>query len=325
VPFLTLGRSDQLEAIYRESYALWGSGLTLEDYTGLWHDLTRTKWGARHAGFYVWVDDRGRVLSSVKLYHPQVRAAGHTSRATVIGALFTPAALRRRGHASDLLRTVLSRARERDDRIALLFSDIGTGYYAAFGFRALPAEEDRAALPADSSAPPGWSLRPMSEGDMGSVRAAHHDSCLTRPLAVIRDDDHWQFLDARTTGFFERLKDGRVWPRRQIALDHGRFAGYLLTIEGRREWNVREVGAPGGDPEAVAAVLRLGAVQARRDGLRAFHGWLSPEVRPLLEDWGIRTRPRRRAVPMVLALRASVDLSGLTGPDRAYVPFQDQF
>jgi predicted N-acetyltransferase YhbS len=325
VPFLTLGRSDQLDAIYRESHALWGSGLTLEDYTGLWHDLRRTEWGGRHAGFHVWVDDRGQVLSSVKLYHPRVRVAGQTSRATVIGALFTPAALRRRGHASDLVRAVLARARDRDDRIALLFTDIGTDYYAAFGFLALPAEEDRAALPVEPGAPTGWSLRPMSEGDMEAVRDAHHEACLTRPLAVIRDVDHWRFLDARTTRFFERLGDPRVRPRRQIALDHGRFAGYLLTLEGRREWNVREIGVPGGDPEAMAAVLRLGAAQARRDGLRGFHGWLPPGVEPHLRDWRIRTRPRRRAVPMVLALRASVDLSGVAGPDRAYVPFQDQF
>jgi predicted N-acetyltransferase YhbS len=325
VPFLTLGRSDQLDAIYRESHALWGSGLTLEDYTGLWHDLKRTKWGRRHAGFYVWVDDRGRVLSSVKLYHPRVRVAGQTSRATVIGALFTPAAMRRRGHASDLVRAVLSRARERDEHVAMLFSDIGTDYYATFGFRALPAEEDRAALPAEPGAPPGWSLRSMSEEDMRAVRAAHHDSCLPRPLAVVRDADHWEFLEARTARFFERLRDTRVRPRRRIALDHGRFAGYLLTIEGRREWNVREVGAPGGDPEAMAAVLRLGAAQALRDGLRGFHGWLPPEVKPHLRDWGIRTLPRRRAVPMVLALRDSVELSGMNGPGRAYVPFQDQF
>jgi hypothetical protein len=207
----------------------------------------------------------------------------------------------------------------------LLFSDIGTDYYGTFGFRALPAEEDRAVLPADPGAPPGWSLRPMSDGDVRAVRGAHHDFCLARPLAVIRDDDHWEFLDARTNRFFERLKDTRVWPRRQIALDHGRFAGYLLTIEGRREWNVREVGAPGGDPEAMAAVLRLGAARARRDGLRGFHGWLPPGVRPHLRDWRIRTRPRRLAVPMVLALRASSDLSGVTAPGTVYMPFQDQF
>jgi predicted N-acetyltransferase YhbS len=325
VPLLTRGRSDQLDAIYRESHALWGSGLSLEDYTGLWQDLRRTEWGRRHAGFHVWVDDWGRVLSSVKLYHPLVQVAGRTSRATVIGAVFTPAALRGRGHASDLVRAALARARDRDDRIALLFSDIGTDYYAAFGFRALPAEEDRAVLPADPGAPPGWSLRPMSEEDRRAVRDAHHDACLTRPFAVIRDDDHWRFLDTRTTRFFERLNDPRVRPRRQVALDNGRFAGYLLTIEGRREWNVREVGAPGGDPEAMAAVLRLGASRARRDGLRGFHGWLPPEVRPHLRDWRIRTRRRRRAVPMVLALRASVDLSGVTTPERAHLPFQDQF
>jgi hypothetical protein len=48
-------------------------------------------------------------------------------------------------------------------------------------------------------------------------------------------------------------------------------------------------------------------------------------VKPHLRDWGIRTRNRRHAVPMVLALDAAVDQSGLTTPDAAYLPFQDQF
>jgi predicted N-acetyltransferase YhbS len=325
VPLLTPAAPDQLDSIYRESHALWGAGLTFEDYLGLWHDLRRTSWGRSRAGFYVWADDTGKVLSSVKLYRPALRVAGRALTATVIGALFTPRAERRRGHASALLRAVFSRARERGDGVALLFSDIGTAYYAAFGFRALPAQEDRAALPADPGAPGGWSLRPMTGEDRDPVLRAHHDYCRTRPLAMIRDADHWRFLDVRSTRFFERLGDARLRQSRLIALDRGRFAGYLLTVESKREWNVREVGAPGGDPEAMAAILRLGAADARREGRRRFYGWLPPEVKPHLRDWEIRTRRRRHALPMVLALDAAVDLSGLTTPDAAYLPFQDQF
>jgi len=111
VPFLSPAREDQLDAIYRESHGLWGSGLSLDDYRGLWRELMRTPWARRHAGLHVWIDDEGTVLSSVKLYRPQLGVGGRVQRATVIGALFTPAAQRRRGHASALLRAVLDRAR----------------------------------------------------------------------------------------------------------------------------------------------------------------------------------------------------------------------
>jgi GNAT superfamily N-acetyltransferase len=325
VPRLSLARGDQLDAVYRESHVLWGSGLTLGDYRGLWDDVSRTAWGGRYAGFYVWVDDRGVVLSSVKLYRPRLRLHGQTFRATVIGALFTPRAVRGRGHASSLVRAVLSQARDRGDRLALLFSDIGTRFYSALGFRVLPAEEDWGTLPHAPAAPPEGSLRPFSDADAEAVHRAHHDFCSSRPLAMLRDAEHWHFLDVRSRRFFDRLQDGRVRQRQQVAQVGGRFAGYLVALEGRRDWGVREVGAPGGDPRAMAEILRLGAARARREGLRAFYGWLPPGVKAHLTDWKIRTRPRRRAMPMVCGLDPEVDLSRLGTPQLAYLPFQDQF
>jgi predicted N-acetyltransferase YhbS len=325
VSFLTPARQDQLDSIYRESHALWGSGLEFEDYRGLWQDLSATVWAGRHAGLYVWVDDRGEILSSVKLYRPELRLRERTSRVTVIGALFTPTAVRRRGHAAALVRHVLDRARAGGDRWVLLFSDIGTEYYAALGFRELPAEEDWGMLPAHPVAPTDGSLRPMTGGDARFVQQAHHDFCEGRPIAMLRDPDHWQFLDLRSTAFFERLNDRRLRQRRRVALMRGRFAGYLVAVEGRGEWNVREVGAPGGDPRAMAEVLCLGAEQARGAGLRTFYGWLPPGVREHLPGWGIRTRARRRAVPMVCPLVSPDDLRDLVTAEQAYLPFQDQF
>ncbi len=325
MPHLTIARDDQIDAIYRESHALWGSGLGLEDYRGLWQDLARTEWGGKHARFCVWVDDRGSVLSSLKRYRPQLRWQGRTGRVTVIGAVFTPAAFRGRGHASDMVRAVIRQARERGDRVVLLFSDIGTSYYAAFGFRPLPAEEDWGPLPKNPSPPAGWSLRPFDDETLQQVYGAHLDYCMGRPLAIIRDDEHWRFLHARSASFFERLQDKRLRSRRQVASHEGQFAGYLLTIEGRGEWNVREVGAVGGDVATMAAILRVGAAQARSSGLRSFYGWLPPEVRPFLRDWKIRSGGRRKAVPMILPLDEAQDLSGLASPGAAYLPFQDQF
>jgi len=325
VSHLRIARDDQIDAIYRESHALWGSGLAFEDYRGLWRDLARTEWGAKHAQFCVWVDDRGTVLSSLKLYRPQLRWQGRTGRITVIGAVFTPAALRGCGHASDMVRAVIRQARERKDRVVLLFTDIGTSYYAALGFRPLPAEEDWGPLPKSPGPPPDWSLRPLDLESQRLVHGAHLDYCQRRSFAMIRDDEHWRFLQVRSASFFERLQNTRLRTCQQVVSHAGQFAGYLLTIEGRGEWNVREVGAVGGDSATMAAILRLGAAHARNSGLRGFYGWLPPEVRPLLRDWKLYSRERRQAVPMLLPLDEAADLSGLALPGAAYLPFQDQF
>ena len=322
---LRIAHDEQIDEIYRESHALWGSGLELEDYRGLWQDLRRTAWGGEHAIFCVWLDEADHVLSSLKVYRPQLRWLDEIGRITVIGAVFTPSAHRGRGHARAMVRTVIRQAREREDRVVLLFSDIGTAYYEAFGFRPLPAREDWGPLPRDASPPADWSLGPLEAATLEQVRGAHLDYCMGRPFAMIRDDEHWRFLQVRSASFFERLADSSLRLRQQVARRSGRFEGYLVTIEGRGEWNVREVGAVGGDPNTMASILRVGAAQARRRGLRGFYGWLPPEVRPLLRDWRIHTRGRQRAVPMILPLDPAADLSGLASPDAAYLPFQDQF
>lgn len=322
---LTIARDDQIDAIYRESHALWGSGLGFDDYRELWRDLARTAWGGKHTQFCVWVDGRGAVLSSLKLYRPQLRWQGRTGRVTVLGAVFTPTALRGRGHASDMVRAVIRQARERGDRLVLLFSDIGTSYYAALGFLPLPAEEDWGTLPRNPRPPAGWTLRPLDDETLPQTYGAHLDYCMGRPFTMIRDDEHWRFLHVRSARFFERLQDERLRFRQQVGLHEGQFAGYLLTIEGRGEWNVREVGAVGGDAATMVAILRVGAAEARSSGLRGFYGWLPPEVRPSLRDWKMRSRERRQAVPMILPLEEAADLSGLAAPGAAYLPFQDQF
>jgi len=322
---LTVARDDQLDSIYRESHALWGSGLLIEDYLGLWRELTDTEWARRHAGMYVWCDEAGTVLSSVKLYRPELRVGDRVCRATVIGALFTPSALRGCGHASRLVEAALAHARERGDPLALLFSDIGTDFYVRLGFRALPAEEQWGVLPTDPRPPAGWSLRPKVASDLAAMSRAHLDLATSRPLAMIRDTHHWTFLDIRSSRFFERLNDRRLTYRQQVVLCGREFAGYLITVEGRGEWNVRELGAVEGSPETMATILRLGARQAQAAGLRGFYGWLPPGVADHLPDWGIRRRRRRRAVPMVRELDEGLDLSGLATADAAYLAFQDQF
>jgi predicted N-acetyltransferase YhbS len=325
VRFLTQAAEDQIGRIYRESHALWGSGLSFANYLGLWQDLSASDWGTRRTAMYVWADGRGSLFSSVKLYRPRLRVHGRTLGGTVVGALFTPMAERGRGYASELLQAVFSKAREEGDRLVLLFSDIGPDYYVSRGFVTLPAEEDWGTLPRNPGAPRGWSLRPMVPADQERVHRAHDAFCRRRPLAVMRDPDHWHYLELRSQRFFERLGSARVRQQRQVALCGNRFVGYLVTVEGRGEWNVREVGASEGDPATLADVLRLGAAQARNAGLRAFYTWLPPEVRDHLPDWGIRTRPRQRAMPMIRALDPAVDLSCLTTPQQAYLPFQDQF
>ena len=323
---LGVARDDQIDAIYRESYRIWGGGLTFEGYRELWSEQCRTPWGSRYARFYVWTDDRGRVLSSLKLYRPRLRVFGRTARATVIGAVFTPAERRGQGHARSMVQETIARARCQGDLLMLLFSDIGVDYYASMGFAALPAEEQAGKLPGISGrVRPGWRLRDMQDADEPAVQRIHDDYCAAREFTVLRDANHWRFIRVRSEGFFRRLAGRQLRARQQVVLHDGEIIGYLIAVEGDGDWNVREVGAVGGDPETMAEVLKLGAHQAHGSGLRGFFGWLPPEVKPYLDARQVRSRPRARAVPMMLGLGDETERLQPTSVEMAYLSYQDQF
>ena len=56
-----------------DSHALWGAGLSTADYFGMWEDLADSRWGRAWYSWRAVVDPEGHVLSSLKLYRPQLR------------------------------------------------------------------------------------------------------------------------------------------------------------------------------------------------------------------------------------------------------------
>lgn len=92
---------EQVRTVLTESHALWGAGLSVPDYVGMWEEMADSRWARSWYSWRALVDDHGRILASLKLYRPTLRLGEATGRAAAIGAVFTPRALRRRGHAAD--------------------------------------------------------------------------------------------------------------------------------------------------------------------------------------------------------------------------------
>jgi GNAT superfamily N-acetyltransferase len=327
VPRLADARSDHIDAILRESYALWGAGLGYDAYRAFWNDISDTPWAKRHLRYCVWLDDDGSLLSSLKLYRPRMRLLGTVGGVAGIGAVFTPQSRRCCGHASALIRAVLDEARSRGDIAALLFSDVGARFYSGLGFRELPAEEAwgeilRASGPRRTSE---WRLRPMGEANLGDVMRSQEAACGTRPLAILRDRDYWGYLVERSRRFFERLDGSDLSTRFQVALQGDRFAGYIATVDSGDVWIVREVEAEDGEPESSAAIVRLGLAQARSRGRRRCYAWLPRETCEAIPEWSIRIRPRRRAIPMLQRLDGGGPPTELDSPEAAFIPYLDQF
>lgn len=312
--------------VYAASHGLWGAGLSESAYRGMWLELAALPWARKRFRLLVWTDDGRRVLSSVKIYRPRVRIGSARGDACGIGAVFTPAAHRGRGHARAMLERLLAEAGERGDWIALLFSDIAPPLYESLGFQALEAEESVGTLRRSRErGETSLRLRPLRDSDLPDVRAAHAAAAGRRRFAVERDPEHWRFLLARSEAYFHRL-DGTGTARRfRVAEANGAFAGYLVAVETDDVWDLREVGAAGDDAAILAAVARAGARDARDAGMRTVRGWFPREWRDLLPEWGLRVRPRSHALPMMRPLAADEALVRSVATEAAFIPYLDQF
>jgi len=150
----------------------------------MWEELAESPWGRTSYAWRVWVGDDGEVLSSLKLYRPRLRLGESTRRSRAIGAVFTPRPYRGNGFAAQLIRAVLEEEPGAADEPAFLFTDIGIGYYASFGFAALPCEDALGTLGNHSGAGVrGVHLRTMTAADLDEVGRAHERGCRDRPIA----------------------------------------------------------------------------------------------------------------------------------------------
>jgi predicted N-acetyltransferase YhbS len=132
---------DALERVLDESHGLWADGLSRRAYDRYNAAQLSTPWGSKHLRRVTLVDDQGRVLSSAKRYNLRARLDGREIDVIGIGAVFTPAGARGRGHARHVVERILAAAAADGAELALLFSEIDPAYYAAMGFVPVPRRQ----------------------------------------------------------------------------------------------------------------------------------------------------------------------------------------
>jgi len=156
----------RLESILDDTYPTWGEGLSRPAY-GAWNRAqTATRWGRGHLT-RVAIVDHERLLASAKRYDLRARVGETVVPVLGIGAVFTPPALRGRGHARVLIDMMTAEAADRGCRFALLFSEIGAPYYESLGFHVLP----RTLLSIESVRKPGAPATFVRSGEAADLPA----------------------------------------------------------------------------------------------------------------------------------------------------------
>jgi GNAT superfamily N-acetyltransferase len=175
-----------LDYIFDNTYPIWNEGLTRTAY-GQWNlAQLKTSWGSGHLQRFALLDEDGNLLASAKRYRHDIHLDGREGWMAGIGAVFTPAEARGRGHASRLIELLVERERAAGALLAGLFSEIGAGFYERLGFRTVPLDEVTITVTLKGGSP-AMLVRSGVERDLPDIAAMHAARTAGVRFALRRD------------------------------------------------------------------------------------------------------------------------------------------
>ncbi len=286
-----LSADDYVREVLPHSAALWAGGRSYDEYVDDFRAVVATGFGRRRFRTLAFVLD-GAVVTSCKRYQRELRCGDRVLRATGIGAVITPDALRGRGYATAFLGAMLDAERAAGTDIVFLFSDIHPAFYEKLGFVKLPSRA--IALRADALPHARVATRTLDDADWPAIERCFTAHEALRPFALTRPPLVWEWI--------RLLGRGRAGDAPNLRLGIMRGRRLVAYVRGRRY--------PGTDAFALDecafvdddAALQLPALVRNAAGdLRRITGWLPPSpVRELLPRGAVRARTS--AITMMLPL-----------------------
>jgi predicted N-acetyltransferase YhbS len=265
-----------LERILDDTYEIWSDGLTRRNYGQLYAASRATPFGKQHLSRLALVDG-DEVLASAKVYRFDAVLDGLPLAIAGLGAVFTSPASRRRGAARELIERLLERESARGADASLLFSEIGSDYYARLGFTVVETltRELRVAEPVRYGAPMTM-VRGGDERDLKDIVAMSASRAEPYRFHLTRDRDVVHFAIAR-----KRLLAGLGTPGARtvqffIAEEGASAVAYVVISVKGNAWVVEEIGDR--DPSGARAGAILQALIAREPAERR------PSITALLPD-----------------------------------------
>jgi GNAT superfamily N-acetyltransferase len=259
---VVVARGPILEQILDDSWPLWGDGLSRQAY-GQWNAAQlETPWGRTHLERVALVDN-GRLLASAKRYRFTTRLDGRTLPALGIGAVFTPPTERGRGYAPRLIEHLCAAAASDGCALAMLFSEIGSGYYERLGFRVVPhATSD--VIVATKDGAPAVLVRAGDERDAGDIAAIHASRLERYRFGLLPDADQVNYSVSRKRMLAGLDPTGRRTLEYFVTEEGHRAVAYVLLQVSRPErpgepegWSLAACGDRDPDGARVGAMLQV--------------------------------------------------------------------
>ena len=267
-----------LEQILRDTYPVWGEGLSFQAFGRYDSGLRRTAWGRTHRERVVLLDGH-RVLASAKRFDLAARVDGRIRRVLGIGAIFTPRELRGRGAASALVAHLVDAANTEGHEFALLFSEIGPAFYERLDFVPLPLEQATLVVRQKAGAP-AMLVRAGDDRDMAHLAELALTRAAGARLALDRTEDYIRYAIARRR-LLAGLGPSGLRHTEFLVAEEGHMAvAYLVCTAHRGRWIIEEAGDR--DPTGARLGAMLQVMLAREPSLTPpeITGWWPHALHP---------------------------------------------
>jgi len=244
-------------AAYRNVHEFWDGGRTLEDHLA-WRATSPQH---NRASWYVGCLE-GEVVVSLGSYPVRFRVEGEPVNGIMIGAVHTVPDQRGNGFAPALLGWVEDEENSRQATLSMLFTDIGTEYYARLGYLECPSWEFQLAT---ANLEASWELEQVDgRGHANDLRRLYENSTRSDKLALVRDDDYWDYL-------FSKQPEDLTFLSRDEA---GALSGYVRVRCREPGWTIQDWGLAEQTDENLTAITLAVADQAGRAGCPQLSGWM---------------------------------------------------
>lgn len=280
MPTLTPATDAILRQIYDETWPIWSDGLSRQNYERYNRAQMSTPWGAAHLGRVALVEG-DRLLASAKKYDLTLRLDGSDVRTVGIGAVFTPADARRRGHAAAIIDMMIEQAAGEGAGAALLFSEIDPAFYARLGFEPIPITEATLALRGQRrEGAPAVLMRGGDDRDIDNIAAMHAARAARYACTLRRDPDYIRYAISKRRLLAAFGAPGVREVEYFITEEGGNAVSYVVITRGPEghvleEWGDRD---PGG--ARVGAMLQVLAARTPAEEAVRLRTWLPHDFAP---------------------------------------------
>lgn len=281
MPIVTVATGPALQQILDDTFPLWGDGLSRADYERYNRAQMLTPWGADNLERVAWMDG-DEVLASAKRYRLELAIAGAAVPCLGIGAVFTSPRHRGRGHAPALIEALIEDATRDAIPYALLFSEIGAGYYARLGFEPLAIAESTIGLrPQRREGAPAVLVRGGDDRDIADIALMHQKRAETYALALHRPVDFARHAITKRRMFAAFSPPGVRQLEFFISEEGASAVAYVVISRGPEgpvleEWGDRD---PSG--ARLGAMLQVLAARTPAETAAPLRTWLPDEFLPV--------------------------------------------